>query len=204
MSLENDALYVGDCGELDLETRRTYVQLLSGPMLDASRHSKLWPVLLNNEQVLRRRLADLFLELVIDKTYQVAYARQADTGELDTPKLLRHKKLTFLPSVLLLYLRQLLIDAEAHDERAVVSEEEIIEQLTLYRKAQSTDHAGFLKRASAAIERVKDQGILNKLANSQNRYEISPILKLLFSIEEVKVLQAQYKAHLQEMEQVDE
>jgi len=61
------ALFPGDVGTLDVSARRIMVQLLSGPSLEAERHPKLWPVLLNQELAIRTRLADLFLELVVDR-----------------------------------------------------------------------------------------------------------------------------------------
>src|ERR1700694_4327239 len=79
------ALFLGDSGELALETRRALGQLLSGPSLDGRRHPKLGPILLRDELTVRRRLAELFLELVIDRDMQVAFTRQADTGELEVP-----------------------------------------------------------------------------------------------------------------------
>src|SRR5882724_3534461 len=101
-------LFAGDSGELPLDTRRVLVQLLAGPSLDGRRHSKLWPALARDEAVIRRRLSELFLDLVIDQDLQVAFTRQADVGDLETPILLRRAQLTFLDSVCLLYLRQLL------------------------------------------------------------------------------------------------
>ena len=76
-----NTLFMGDSGELALDTRRALVQLLAGPSLDGRRHPKLWPILVRDEAVIRRRLAELFLELVIDRDVQVAFTRQADTGE---------------------------------------------------------------------------------------------------------------------------
>lgn len=61
------ALYPGDSGQLPLDARRVLCSLLSGPSLDAERHGQLWPVLLRHETVVRSRLAELFLELVIDR-----------------------------------------------------------------------------------------------------------------------------------------
>jgi hypothetical protein len=123
------ALFLGDSGELSLDARRTLVQLLAGPSLDGRRHAKLWPVLLRDEHVIRQRLADLFLELVIDRDMQVAFTRQADTGDLEVPLLLRRAQLTFIDSILLLHLRQRLTQADAQGERAVVSLDEITENL---------------------------------------------------------------------------
>ena len=100
----DQALYQGDSGEMSLDARRVLVQLLAGPSLDGQRHSKLWPILIRDEAAIRSRLSELFLQLVIDRDLQVAFTRQADTGDLEAPRLLRRAKLTFLDSILLLHL----------------------------------------------------------------------------------------------------
>ncbi len=187
------ALYQGDTGELSLDARRVLVQLLAGPSLDGQRHSKLWPVLLRDEAAIRSRLSELFLQLVIDRDLQVAFTRQADTGDLEVPRLLRRASLTFLDSILLLHLRQRLTQAEAHGDRAVISTDEIVEFLTVYEQAGNTDRALFKKRIHASIEKIKKQSILRTLRSSDNRFEISPTLKLLFSAEEIQALTRIYR-----------
>lgn len=187
------ALFLGDSGELALDSRRVLVQLLAGPSLDGRRHAKLWPVLVRDEALISKRLAELFLELVIDRDMQVAFTRQADTAELEVPLLLRRAQLTFVDSVLVLYLRQRLTQADSHGERAVVSLDEIMENLSLYERAASTDRAGFAKRIGASVEKVKKHNILQKIRGSEDRFEISPTLKLLFSAEEIQNLGALYQ-----------
>ncbi len=182
------ALYHGDSGELSLDARRVLVQLLAGPSLDGQRHSKLWPILVRDEMPIRRRLTELFLELVIDRDLQVAFTRQADTGDLEAPRLLRRANLTFRDSILLLHLRRRLTQAEAHGDRAVVSTDEIVEFLAVYEQAGNTDRALFEKRILASIEKIKKHSILRKIRSSEDRFEISPTLKLLFSAEEIQVL----------------
>lgn len=188
------ALYAGDCGQLPEAARRVLVQLLSGPSIDGRRHGRLWPELLRYQVPIRSRLADLFLELVLDTDAQVAFVRQADTGDLDAPILLRRTRLTFVQSVLLLYLRQLLAQAEVRGERAVVSSAEMLEQMKLYEHSLSTDRAGFEKRVNAAIEKLKEASLLGAIRASEERFEISPTLKLLFSAEEVVALTQRYRA----------
>jgi hypothetical protein len=188
------ALYLGDKGELAMDTRRVLVQLLSGPSLDGRRHSRLWPVLIRDEALIRRRLADLFLDLVIDMDQQVAFTRQADVGELEAPILLRRSPLTFIDSVVLLFLRQRLTKADVRSERAVVDAFEIVEHATPYERAVSTDHAGFAKKIHASIEKMKKNNILQKVRGSEERYEITPTLKLLFSAEQIVALTGQYQA----------
>jgi len=184
---------MGDSGELALDTRRALVQLLAGPSLDGRRHPKLWPILVRDEAVIRRRLAELFLELVIDRDVQVAFTRQADTGDLEVPLLLRRAQLTFIDSILLLHLRQRLTQADSQGDRAVVSTDEIMEFLTLYERASNTDRAGFVKRVHASIEKIKKHSILQKIRSSDDRFEISPTLKLLFSAEEIQALTHLYQ-----------
>jgi hypothetical protein len=145
-------------------------------------------VLVRDEAVVRRRLAELFLELVMDVDLKVAFTRQADVGDVDSPKLLRRAQLTFIDSILLLYLRQCLTQADARGERAVVSADEIQEHLNLYQAAVSTDRAGFAKRVHASIEKLKKSNMLQKIRSSEDRFEVSPTLKLLFSAEEIQAL----------------
>ena len=198
VSEENSGYYPGDTGQLPIDARRVLVQLLIGPSLDAKRHSKLWPVLLRFETDIRSRLAELFLELVLDRDGELAFTRQADTEELDSPILLRRINLTFIDSVLMLYLRQQLAEADIRGERAVVSIGELNEQLALFENSVNTDHAGFIKRVKAAIEKAKTNNILNRISGSDDRYEISATLKLLFSAEEVANLSRRYRSLLGE------
>ena len=187
------ALFAGDTGQLPMETRKVLVQLLMGPSLDARRHEQLWPILMRDESLLRSRLAELFLDLVIDTDMQVAFSRQADVGELEVPVLLRRASLTFIDSVLLLFLRERLSQAEARAERAVVSSGEIQEHLSTFEKAANTDRAGFAKRVGASIDKIRKHTLLQKIRGTEDRFEVSRTLKLLFSVEEIQQLTRVYQ-----------
>jgi hypothetical protein len=189
----SSALFAGDTGQLPMETRKVLVQLLSGPSLEARRHEQLWPILLRDQSLVRSRLAELFLDLVIDPDMQVAFTRQADVGELETPVLLRRAPLTFIDSVLLLFLRERLTQAEGRGERAVVSTDEIADHLSTYERAANTDRAGFQKRVSASIDKIRKHSMLQKIRGTADRFEISRTLKLLFSVEEIQSLARVYQ-----------
>lgn len=193
-ALTADPLYPGDTGQLPESARRALVRLLTGPALEQRRHPRLWPALLQHEPLIRSRLADLFLELILDADRGIAFTRQADTGELETPRLLRRSPLTFIDSVLLLYLRQVLVDAELRGEPALVDRAELAEQLRLYEPADSTDRAGFEKRINTAIEKAKTNSLLAALKGNADRFEVSASLKLIFGPEEVEQLTAVYAA----------
>ena len=191
------ALFPGDAGALRLETRRVLVQLLLGPSLDARRQSKLWSVLLRDEAVLRSRLHELFLDLVLDREQEVAFTRQVGSTEIEIPVLLRRTPLTLLDSALLLFLRQRLTESQARHERAVVSAQEMAEQLSVFQRDASTDHARFGRQVQHAVDNAVKYSLLRKLRNADDRYEVAPTLKLLFSAEEIMALQAAYLAAAQ-------
>ena len=184
----SEPLYPGDTGTLPAPARRVLVQLLSGPFVDAVRQPHQWEALRRHRDAIRSRLADVFLDLVYDADAGVAFLRQADTGELDAPILMRRAPLTFLESALMLFLRRRLAEADVRGERAVVEREEMAEQLRLYSRAESTDAAGFEKRINAAIQKVKKNSLLSAVRGSEGRFEISPTLKLLFGAEEIAAL----------------
>lgn len=183
-------LYAGDQGQMPLDARLALCKLLTGPFIDHD--SPHWSAILREEALLRSRLADVFLELILDRERQVAFTRQADTGELDTPVLLRSAPLTYIESVLLLHLREMLIDAETRGERAVTDEPELLNALELFAGVGG-DRVGANKRISAAIEKMKRNGVLSGIRGADKRYEISPALRLLFTANDVEALGKAYR-----------
>jgi len=186
------ALFVGDSGELPMDTRRVLVHLLLGPALDADRQTKLWPVLLRDERVVRSRLHELFLELVVDHEQRVAFTRQVADEAADIPVLLRKAALTFVQSALVLFLRQQLTQADARGERAVVSLDEMREHLRVFERDQNTDRAKFERQAQGAVEKAVQLNLIRRLRGEDDRYEVSPALKLLFPAEEILALTQTY------------
>jgi len=49
--------------------------------------------------------------------------------------------------------------------------------MSVYERSTNTD-GGFQKRIQASIEKIKTHSILQKIRSSEDRYEISPTLKL--------------------------
>lgn len=187
-------LFAGDTGQLRLDTRRVIVQLLLGPSLEARRQSKLWPVLVRDEAMVRSRLHELFLDLVIDREQEVAFTRQVGSSELELPVLLRRTPLTLLDSALLLYLRQRLTESDAQLERAVVSTQEMSEHLSMFQRDANTDHARFAKQIQHAIDNAVKYSLLRRLRNAGDRFEVAATLKLLFSAEQIQTLGRSYRA----------
>jgi uncharacterized protein DUF4194 len=189
---QEGALFTGDRGELPMDTRRVLVHLLLGPALDAERQTRLWPVLLRDEKVLRSRLHELFLELVVDHEQRVAFTRQVVDEVADIPVLLRKAALTFVQSALVLFLRQQLTQADARGERAVVSLDEMREHLRVFERERNADRAKFERQAQGAVEKAVQLNLIRRLRGDDERYEVSPALKLLFPAEEILALTETY------------
>ena len=173
-NLESTAtLFAGDTGALRLDTRRVIVLLLPGPALDARRQSKLGPVLMRDESVVRSRLHDLSLDLAIDREQELAFTRQIASAELELPVLLWRTPLTLLDAALLLFLRQRLTESDAQLECAVVSTQEMTEHLAMFQREATTDHARVGKQVQHAIDNAAKYSLPRKLRNSEDRFEVA-------------------------------
>jgi len=182
-----------DSGQLQMGTRRVITQLLQGPFIDGRRHSKLWPTLLREEATVRSRLHELFMELIIDRDAEVAFTRKVVAEGLDAPVLLRSSHLTFIESAVLLYLRKKLTEADAAGERMVVDFTDIRDHLRTYEKDGNVDKSRFEVQIRNAVEKMKKMSLLRTMRATEDRFEVSPTLKLLFSAEEIVVLTQVYE-----------
>lgn len=189
-------LYPGDTGELDLDTRRALVQLLKGPLVTAEKHPEVWRTIIRDERVLRSRLADVFLDLIVDEDELLAFTRPADTGDHKTPTVLRTQRLTFMDTVMVLALRHRLLRAQP-GERVIVDFDEVGGQLEVYRAATSTDPAGFRRRVNASWTKLKDYSLLVP-TTTEGRMEVSPVLRQLFDADQVAAVEAEFRRIVEE------
>ena len=159
-------------GALVDDSRRVLVHLLQGPFLDGRKDPSRYAQLLRDRAAIEHRLADLFLDLVVDDDAQVAFVRQGE-DDPDAPKLLRRLTgLNRLESVL----RQMLLTQSSRGQRTVVSEAEIQQALAAYRRSTSTDEAGFAKEVRGSIGKLQRAGLLDEQGED---VEVSPVLRLM-------------------------
>ncbi|MCT1866909.1 DUF4194 domain-containing protein [Dermabacter sp. p3-SID358] len=176
---DEDLTYAGSTGgALVDDSRRVLVALLQGPYLDGRRDPQRYGQLLRDRAYIEQRLADMFLDLVLDDDAQVAFVRQSE-DDPDAPKLLRRLTgLNRLDTVLLLVLRQHLLTQSSRGQRAVVSEAELLANIAPYRRSTSTDEAGFAKDIRSSIAKIQRAGLLEEQGDS---FEVSPVLKLMIN-----------------------
>ena len=172
------------------ESRRVLVHLMQGPFLDGRRDAGRYAQLLRDRAAIEARLADLFLELIVDDDAQVAFVRQSEEDP-DAPKLLRRLTgMNRLDSVLLLVLRQMLLTQSSRGQRTVVSEAELQQALAAYRRTTSTDEAGFAKEVRASIAKLQRTGLLDEQGDD---YEVSPVLRLMIGPDTAREFIALYR-----------
>lgn len=184
-----EELWPGDAGQMSHGSRRAFLQLVRGPFLSSASHPALWRALENDERAIRSHLADLFLDLVVDRDAGIAFARNVSVPDVDTPKAARSFPLTLIDTIMLLSLRLELVSHGG--ERIIVGKTETFERLRVYRPATQLDIVGFDKRLATSWTKLINNGVLMQV-DSDERCEISPILKLIFGADEVKAIGREY------------
>ncbi len=195
---ENEAAakenWPGDCGTLSMPLRRVLVTLLKGPYLYREKRKDAWNLLMNNLPVIREQLANLLLTLVIDDEVGVAFVKSPDLGDVQAPSLLNKYTFRFLDSVLLIEMRDRLMRANQHGDRAVMQIDEINAHLGVFEASAKKDRAVFATRVNAVIKRMKERHLLLDCGRGSDTWEISPVLKVVFDAAQVDELRHIYEA----------
>lgn len=162
--------------------RRTLVWLLTNRFLTRTRNPVVWQLVLDYEDELRERLADLYLELVIDRDLEVAFKRQV-LDEDAAVLLRRDRPLPRDASFLLIFLRREHAFTDGTDTPVVVSHSQIADFLRPFRTSGDSDEARFDRRVAAAIKAVGELGLLSQDPDADFLYTVSPVVVPLVSVE---------------------
>ncbi len=196
------SLFEGDEGGLEYAQRHALVTLLKQRFISARTHPRDWQVLVENERVIRSRLNDLFLDLQVDPTREVAWKRQATSETASRfPTLLHDTSWSREETLVLVHLRdRLRAGLASGDARVYIDREDIVEYVASFRPGHATDEAGDEKRARNAVVSVVKAGLLIGSA-ADDRYEISEAVEPLLPLELLQeLLEALQKANGSEPE----
>ena len=183
------SLFEGDEGGLEFGQRQALVTLLKQRFISARTHPRDWQVLVEHERVLRYRLNDLFLDLAVDRTREVAWKRQAtpETGGR-FPTLLHDTAWSREETIVLVHLRDRLRSGLASgDARVYIDRDDILDHIASFRPAHATDEAGDEKRARNAVLSINKAGLLISTA-SEERFEISEAIEPLLPLDLLREL----------------
>lgn len=169
---------------LPTAARRALATLLTNRFITRSRNRSAWDALLAYENEIRERLADMFLLLVIDRDYEVAFKRQ-DPAE-DAPRLLRRDKpLHRDASLLLIHLRKEHTYTDATDDPVVITRAQVAEFLRPFREDGDGDEARFERRVDAAIRAVDELKLLTQDPDADYLFTVSPAVVPLIGVDEM-------------------
>lgn len=169
---------------LPTAARRALATLLTHRFITRSRNRSAWDALLVYENEIRERLADMFLFLVVDRDYEVAFKRQ-DPAE-DAPRLLRRDKpLHRDASLLLIHLRKEHTYMDATDDPVVITRAQVAEFLRPFREDGDGDEARFERRVEAAIRAADELKLLTQDPDADYLFTVSPAVVPLIGAEEM-------------------
>lgn len=183
-------LWGDDQGRMSLIERKALVALLKTPYISAGTHGPEWRAVCADPDLFRSRLNDLFLELVIDLNYEVAFKRQAtsESGVREFPTLLHDRAYNREETILLVSLRhRLQSEAAAGHEVVTVDRGDLVELVAGYRPSSATDRAGGVAAAEKAIENLVKRRVLLR-TNDSDRLRIAPVLPVLLPLTRLKDL----------------
>jgi hypothetical protein len=158
-------------------------------MLSGEENELAYEALLRNEKAVRQHLSEMFLSLFIDRDARIAFARQAGSDQ-QYPVLMRRAPLTLVESAVIVCLRRMLGTVTGTGEFAVVSLDEIRDEILAFRRFSDTNEAGTRNSVDNAVTKMAKFGILKKLRDTEERYTIMPLLRNLFTLEDIEALLA--------------
>lgn len=180
-------LFPGDKGQLSYDARRVFALLLQRRFIEAAEDKWAWDHILKHQNDLESRFHDMFLELVVDREYGVAYKAQVRQEELNIPILLRDDSYKRAETVILVYLRSTFRQqVSMGDGAAFVDHDEMVNHAMSFFASDETNLALRQKEVNQGIDQLAREGILKEA--SQERYRISPIIEVLMPIERIKEL----------------
>lgn len=180
-----------DHGTLTLPQRRCLAKLMRVDYLWAQdpNHAAEWATLMEDTNLIRGRLNDMFLDLELDLDRGIAYKFQLRNG--DHPVLLRETAYTREATILLVFLRQR-YDSErrAGADQMFIDRDECRDQVASMRPATATDEVGDRNKVDTAIKTLADSNILRKAGGDEDRFLISPIIESILPVTKLHQLLA--------------
>jgi len=155
-------------------------QLMKG-VVYRDTHDRAWNHLLQLQPQVRDHVAVAGLQVVIDEAEGYAFLRQRpadEDGELQLPRLIPRRALSFHVSLLLALLRKKLaeFDAQGGETRLMLTRAQIAEMLRVFMPATSNE-ARLLDRIDEHIGKAEQLGFLRQAKTGEQVYEVRRILK---------------------------
>jgi len=164
---------------------RALVALMKGP-ISQDEHSQTWQTVIEQRAQIGDYVGQIGLRLIVDEVDGYAFLRQHDRldGEEELPRIVQRQPLSYSVSLLLVLLRKRLLefDESSGDRRLVLSRDQIIEMVSIFRQ-ETSDQARLHDDIVHDIERVREYGFLRRLSGSGDDYEVQRIIRSVIDAE---------------------
>ncbi len=141
---------------------------------------EIWQALLNVQVRVRDYVAVLGLELLLDEAegYACLRSRPLSGGEVELPRLVAKRQLSFPVSLLLALLRKKLVESDAGggEARLILSREEVVEMIRLFLPAGSNE-ARIADQVDTHLNKIVELGFVRRLRGQEDHIEVRRILK---------------------------
>jgi hypothetical protein len=167
---------------------KALVALMKGILYDTNKDT--WENLLRYEGDIKKYFYSLGLELRTDRSEGYAYLRQIEfEPEVEMPKLVEKRPLSFQLTLLCLLLRKYLLqnDAAGTSSRAILTRQQINEMMMPFLP-DSNDEAKQVEKIDTQIKRIIEEGFLRPLENTPDTFEIRRIIKAFIDADKVEEL----------------
>jgi len=172
------------------EKSAVQIKLLKGPVYRA-KHKDLWTWLERDQFQIREYFQQIGLSLLLDDAEGYAFLKQqnvddAPEGELDIPRLIIRRNLSFSQTLLMVWLRKRLAEHDSEDSspRLIVGRHDMQQWLTGFYPVVSNE-VKQKKEFDALIKKVSEMGFLSQLPNHQDEFEVLRILKAVINAEQI-------------------
>lgn len=183
------------------EARRVLVYLMRQGTLLANENAKSFEALCRFEKPIRQHLSDMYLSLVIDHKFGVAYILNAEPEQNeaasesanDFPSLIRKRTLTLFDTLVLLILRKYYQEREQLGEQKIMIDAERI-QVNMIPFVPIGNHESKDKRKlGTTLDKFSEKKILKQMRGEEGRYEITPLIRYAVNAEFLTALLEEYQ-----------
>lgn len=179
---------------LPLPTRKAIAYLLRNGVVLASQKPKLFADVAAGKRDIRSYLNQIFIDLTLDEHNGVAFIgnQQIDDDDAESFSLISQRQLLLIDTLLLLVLRKYYQERETQGEQTIaIDDDKMADLLSPFMPLFNRDK-DFDRIFNPAIKRLLEKKLLLTLRGSEDRYEVSPLIRYVVSAEFLEQLLSEY------------
>jgi len=186
-----------ESGKMPPDAKRALVSLLKHGVILAAQKNNLFESVCRYQSAIKNHLADVYLKLVLDEKSGVVFVAQMDESEYedqDAVSLMTRRTLSLYDTLLLLVLRKHYQEREsAGEQRIMIDIERIEANLTPFLPLTNSMKSD-QRKLSSALNRMKEKHLLSNVRGSDDRFEITPIIRYIVNAEFLEKMMEAYKS----------